>query len=96
MAKSSSRHLNSTPSVRSKRGSIVGRDRLIWRTTKHGLSLHYGMGRQPLVRVQPDADWPGMHRIELPDGRLSDMVNLTRAKDAAFGIEKFQGENREP
>ena len=33
-------------------------------------------------RIVPDAKWPGMYRLRLPDGRLSDMVHLTRAKDA--------------
>jgi hypothetical protein len=33
-------------------------------------------------RIVPDAKWPGMYRIRLPDGSLSDMLNLTRAKDA--------------
>jgi hypothetical protein len=30
----------------------------------------------------PDAVHPGMWRVRWPDGRLSDMTNLTRAKDA--------------
>jgi hypothetical protein len=30
----------------------------------------------------PDAARPGMWRVRWPDGRLSDMTNLTRAKDA--------------
>jgi hypothetical protein len=33
-------------------------------------------------RIVPDAKWPGMYRLRLPDGSLTDMVNLTRAKDA--------------
>jgi hypothetical protein len=32
--------------------------------------------------IVPDAQWPGMYRLPLPQGSLSDMVNLTRAKDA--------------
>jgi hypothetical protein len=32
--------------------------------------------------IVPDGKWPGMYRIKLPNGELSDMVNLTRAKDA--------------
>jgi hypothetical protein len=32
--------------------------------------------------VVPDAKWPGMYRLVLPDGSLTDMVNLTRAKEA--------------
>jgi hypothetical protein len=33
-------------------------------------------------RIVPDAKWPGMYRIRLRDGSLSEMVNLARAKDA--------------
>ena len=31
----------------------------------------------------PDAVYPDMWRVALTDGSLSDMTNLTRAKDAA-------------
>jgi hypothetical protein len=34
-------------------------------------------------KVVPDAVYAGMWRIDLGDGALSDMVNLTRAKEAA-------------
>src|SRR5215469_7486049 len=33
-------------------------------------------------RIIPDEHWPGMYRIRRPDGTLTDMVNLTRAKEA--------------
>jgi hypothetical protein len=33
-------------------------------------------------KVVPDPARPGMWRVRWPDGRLSDMTNLTRAKDA--------------
>jgi hypothetical protein len=33
-------------------------------------------------RIVPDAVYPGMYRIRLSDGSLSDLVNLMRAKDA--------------
>lgn len=33
-------------------------------------------------RIVPDPVWPGMYRIRKRDGSLTDMVNLTRAKDA--------------
>jgi len=36
-----------------------------------------------LAAVEPDSEWPGMWRVRLPDGDLSDMANRTRAKDAA-------------
>jgi hypothetical protein len=80
-----SRHSN-TKTSRNQHGTIVGRDRLIWRTTKHGLRLRYGTRRLPLLRIVRDADWAGMYRIQLPDGGLTDMVNLRRAKDAALSI----------
>jgi hypothetical protein len=35
------------------------------------------------ITVEPDAKWPGMYRVR-QDGTLSDMVNLSRAKDAAL------------
>jgi hypothetical protein len=33
--------------------------------------------------VVPDHDWPKTYRVHMPDGRLTDMINLTRAQDAA-------------
>ena len=80
-----SRHSN-TKTSRNRHGTIIGRDRLMWRTTNHGLSLHHAAPRLPLVRIERDGDWAGMYRIRLPDSRLSDVVNLTRAKDAALSI----------
>ena len=44
-------------------------------------ALFYGNKR--LVIVVPDNFWPDMWRLCWPDGRVSDMANLTRAKDAA-------------
>jgi hypothetical protein len=41
--------------------------------------------RKPLnldPHLVPDPTWRGMYRIKRPDGTLSDMVNLTQAKDA--------------
>ncbi len=35
------------------------------------------------IRIVPDAKWPGMWRIVKGD-RISDMVNLDRAKDASI------------
>jgi hypothetical protein len=39
-----------------------------------------------MLRVVPDATWPGMWRIETSDGRLSDMANRARIRDAAMSI----------
>lgn len=48
--------------------------------------LLYGRARRPLATVVPDSRWPDMWRIAWPDGQVSDMVNLTHAKDAAAAI----------
>jgi hypothetical protein len=39
-----------------------------------------------LASVKPDQDYPGLWRVHLPGGHVSDMVNLTRAKDAALSL----------
>jgi len=43
-----------------------------------------GSPKKPVLdpRIVPDEHWPGMYRIRRPDGSLSDMLNLTRARDA--------------
>jgi hypothetical protein len=51
--------------------------------TRKAYALFYGSTPRPLATVVPDSQWRGMWRIAWPDGRLSDMANLTRAKDAA-------------
>jgi len=39
-----------------------------------------------LATVETDNRYTGMYRVRLPDGRLTDIVNLTRAKDAAVSL----------
>jgi hypothetical protein len=47
-----------------------------------GLTLR--LGKRVVATVIPDPEWPNMYRVKLSHaGQLSDMVNLTRAKDAA-------------
>ena len=41
--------------------------------------------------VCPDPKWPSMWRIHY-GGRISDMVNLVRAKDAAIGWVRAEGQ----
>ena len=43
------------------------------------------------VTVCEDADWPGMWRVHSAGGQISDMVNLTRAKDAAIAYARPRG-----
>ena len=39
-------------------------------------------------RIVPDSKWPGMYRVRLPAGGLSDMVNLMRAKNALRALDE--------
>jgi hypothetical protein len=55
---------------------------LAWR----GNSLCVGGKGEPVVSIVPDRKYPQMWRVKYPDGRLTDMVNLSRARDAARGI----------
>jgi hypothetical protein len=61
-------------------GPICLRENPVWR------------GRRLMVcgrlvaTVVPDATWPKMWRVKLPNGHVTDMVNLTRAKDAALAL----------
>jgi hypothetical protein len=51
------------------------------------LLLHDGNGGTPMVRLNPvRAPWPRMWRMHWPDGRVSDMDNLSRTRDAAAAI----------
>ena len=61
-------------------GHIFGRDELNW----HGNVLQ--LGRRKLAQIEPDAVWPSMWRVRTPDGRLTDMVNISRARDAARAL----------
>jgi hypothetical protein len=57
-----------------------GSDEFVW----DGLTLRLGRGRV-LATVEPDSKYPGMWRVRY-GGQLSDMANLSRAKDAAVSI----------
>ena len=59
-------------------------------------ALHYGGAHSALALVMPDDHWPGMWRVHWPDGALSDMVNLTRARDAAAAIAERGPPRRNP
>ena len=59
---------------------LIPRSRFTW----EGERLFYR--RRLLATVEPDKDWPGMWRVHMPDGHVSDMVNLSRAKDAALSL----------
>jgi hypothetical protein len=42
--------------------------------------------RRVVASVASDSKYPQMWRVRLPNGHLTDMVNLTRAKDAARSL----------
>jgi hypothetical protein len=60
---------------------MLGRRELIWK----GDRLMLGT-RNTGVKIIPDAKWSKMFRVEYPPGVISDMVSLTRARDAAVSI----------
>ncbi len=63
--------------------SVVGRNRLMWRSNCGRLFLYFRNGCPPLAVVEPDRQYPSLFRIRFPDGHISDLLNLARAKDAA-------------
>jgi hypothetical protein len=50
----------------------------------HGLQLR--RGDSVVATVVADKDWPKLYRIHLSDGRITDIANLTGAKDAAAAL----------
>jgi hypothetical protein len=62
---------------------MYGRQDLNW----HGRQLRLRSSRGVmLATIEPDQTWPGMWRVRSPDGYLADVVNLSRAKDAAASL----------
>ena len=47
--------------------------------------LKLKLGRRVVATVQPDARWPGTWRVHY-GSKVSDMLNLSRAKDTAASI----------
>jgi hypothetical protein len=69
------------------RRCLTSSNELAWRKCARGFTLHLHKNRGPaLLSVVPDSVCPGMWRVERPDGSLSDLVNLARAKDAAIAL----------
>jgi len=59
-----------------------GSSELVW----DGLQLRFRTVDGPVMAtVEEDANWPGMWRVRL-GGKLSDLANLSRAKDAAISL----------
>jgi hypothetical protein len=60
---------------------MYDRKKLIWRKTPDSWELHVS-----IVTVVPDDTYPAMWRVRRPDGTLTDMANLTWARDGAVAI----------
>ena len=66
---------------------VFGRRDLAWRSERDGTLVLCRAGSSAiLARIVADRVYPGMWRVKLPLGKLSDMTNLVRAKDAAMSI----------
>jgi len=65
---------------------MIESHQLTWRAIENGFALHRRQTKAPLLHVVPVTVYPGMWQVRSPDGRLTDMANLTRAKEAAVAI----------
>ena len=70
--------------------------KLNWKFEDGSYVLYRQGSRAPVLCVVPDKTYPAMWRIKTKAGVLSDMVNLSRAKDAAFGLamDKYDRQTR--
>jgi hypothetical protein len=66
-----------------KGSSMHARTDLIWEGNE--LRLFSSRGRVQ-ASIQPDETWSGLWRVRLPHGYLTDVVNLSRATDAAASL----------
>ena len=77
-ARSSKPHPQDPQAIRAE---LIGAN-LRWR--RAGTGWHLFLRRRYFGEVIPDSKHPGMWRLPLASGRLSDMVNLTWARHAVF------------
>jgi hypothetical protein len=69
------------PSASARQDRVYGCQDIRW----EGHRLRLLTGRL-LATVEPDTQWAGMYRVRFSDGRSTDIVNLSRAKDAAVSL----------
>jgi hypothetical protein len=62
---------------------VCSRRDLVWDDKQLRL---YSIWGRVLAAVEPNCEWSGMWRVRVPNGYLTDMVNLSRAKDAAASL----------
>jgi hypothetical protein len=61
-------------------------NKLSWKKRHEGWALYCEGRSGAILHVVPDQTYPKMWRIRCPDGSLSDMANLTWARDGALTI----------
>ena len=67
--------------------SVFGKRDLTWRRERDGTLVLCRTGsRSILAQIVVDRVYPSMWRVKMLSGKLSDMTNLTRAKDAAMSM----------
>ena len=62
---------------------MYGRQDLTWDGRQLRLLSNRGL---MMANIEPDQIWPGMWRVRLPDGYLTDMVNQSWSEDAAASL----------
>jgi hypothetical protein len=65
---------------------MIGPGSLSFRPIADGIAVCVGGRTKPIVVVVADQMHPDMFRVRHPNGGLSEMVNLARAKDAALTL----------
>jgi hypothetical protein len=66
--------------------SVLGRNKLSCRRVGNRSAIFKGVAKIPAAVIVPDDKYPGQFRVMASGQRPSDMVNLTRAVDAAFAL----------
>jgi hypothetical protein len=61
---------------------FLGPNDLIWKDN----DIYRNGSTRALIRIERDGRYPNMWRIVRSDGSLTDMMNMTRAKDAAMSL----------
>jgi hypothetical protein len=66
---------------------VFGKRDLTWRRERDGTLVLCRTGTKTiLARIVADRVYPSMWGVKMPSGKVSDMTNLVRAKDAAMSI----------
>jgi hypothetical protein len=64
--------------------TVIPARALTWRKIGSGHALYLRDRGKALATVEPDSKYPGMWRVHMPDGWISDMANPPWAKEGAI------------